>query len=306
MAENPIIEAFGNLLPDEDFPILRDDDKDDEDTSKDTSDSESESKDDEKSTGDQDALGAVTKELETLKAQNEALKQAQDSVTTELKRYAGRVQSIADRMDQNPSDDLQDNLRKEFGAVYEVLSRIAEDETLSLPSDLRSQVRAAADKSREQTQADATVKAIKEQVAEALKGVLPTKPAQVDGQEPSSETSTVASQLLKTQLYAFQLELENDIRARGLDPDDDLFDWKAADRKMKAANYSSTVMNEVREEFKTATDKAAEVAKDDKARESNKTTESPGSAGAGATGLDKLGSASLDEGLKLLREIGAI
>ena len=298
MTRNPL-ETFGSLLPDEELFSDKDDAEGDE--------PKDESKTKDSKVEDKEPDSELTAKLTALEQKYALLEKAQSTVNETLKRETGRIQSLTDRLETKDDSSLRTELQAEFGAIYETLSAISDQEILALPTDLRDKLRVAADKAGKEAQASSLDQNIKEQLQAALKVALPQDPAQGQVADAAPGAADVASQL-QLQLNALQSQLESAIRARGLDPDDDVFDWAAANTKLKAGGYARTAFDEVNKDFVEALDKATDADDADgrrqKAKEGAKT--SPDPTGGSRSDEDKLNEGTLEERIARLRKLGAI
>lgn len=152
-------------------------------------------------------------ELETLRAEVEALKQNQAAVE-DLKRSVGRIQSLAAKFETASTDsqraEIQAQIDQKFAAISDQLAEVVSglDET-SIDPTTRQRILAAQAQAR--------------QAAEVQK--LVAQEMQKQAPKSAPQTSNVSP---------LEAELVNTITAAGLDPDGGLFDWTAMSKMVIA------------------------------------------------------------------------
>ncbi len=155
--------------------------------------------------GSKTTLDPQAAELATLKAEVAALRNLNTSQSRDLIAAVGRLQSLADKVEQTPADDPRvAGLTAQMEAANEMLDALLDDEAV----DPKVKERAQRARSNVQAKTDRQeLEALKREVA-AMKAPKST-PAPDAGLTKSS----------------FEVGVETAILAAGLDPDDALFDW---------------------------------------------------------------------------------
>jgi uncharacterized coiled-coil protein SlyX len=216
----------------------------------------------------------------------ESLSEEQKATIADLRRTVGRAQSIAGRLDADKTnEELREELRNVNRRAADSMAAIVGglDESLVDPK-LREQVAATQrEVERAEERAD-LIKSLKEE------GLI---------QEPVEKTELEEAQEAAN---ALGVELANQIKSFGLDPEDEAFDWKAM-RDMLIAEGTAAVRSKV-----TATIREQITAgATEQRRETRRSTASKTPKGANAAGdEDELRTGTLDEQMQRLREMGAI
>ena len=228
----------------------------------------------------------VTKRIAVLE---EANKHA-ETLSTDLRRSVGRVQSILDRMETATGQtraDLESSLNDKFNELSGLLEDVSGSiDPAILPDSVKEKVRSA----RQQAAQRAAAVNIDKLVAEKVQAMMPTP---------------VPTNDVPAEWRAFEREIETTIKAAGLDPDNrEMFDWNYAgyllgQGRMDAAKayFASTVESNLPNNDKLQSKKES-------------APNSPTGVGAGTSKEwhEKLGdrNISLEEKIKILKGQGAL
>lgn len=223
--------------------------------------------------------------LERIAALEKANERA-DAISTDLRRSVGRVQSLLDRMETATGKtklDLESALEERFNEVSGLLEEVSGNvDSAILPDSVKEKVRNARAQAAQRSAAVNIDKLVEEKIAAML---------------PRPQSNEVPADW-----RAFERQMESSIKAAGLDPDGDEFDWPyvgtllAAGRRDSAENYFTSIIE-------AHTNGAKLQAKKESAAESP-----AGSGAASKQWHEKLGdkNVSLEEKINLLRSQGAL
>lgn len=146
---------------------------------------------------------------------------------SELSRTVGRAQSLAEKANATPDPDPA--LQEQLGSVSSILDALVDGlDPEAIPPELRARVGAL----RQTARAAADRRAIVAEVTEALK---PEDTVVSTSQNDGAATS------VQDQLNAFSTELESQIRAFDMDPNDELFDWAKMNQLLGKAGGAAEV-----------------------------------------------------------------
>ena len=223
--------------------------------------------------------------LERIAALEKANERA-DAISTDLRRSVGRVQSLLDRMETatgKTKADLESALEERFNEVSGLLEEVSGNiDPAILPDNVKDKVRNARAQAAQRSAAVNIDKLVEEKIAAML-------PKPVTNEVPAD-------------WRAFERQMESSIKAAGLDPDGDEFDWPyvgtllAAGRRESAENYFTSIIESHTNSAKLQSKKEA-------------ASESPAGSGAATKQWhEKLGdkNVSLEDKINLLRSQGAL